>query len=119
MKTNTIILSLIILLGLSSIYAQKSKIETIKINTSGQCSMCKERIEKALVFEKGIKNADYDIETAVVTIKYNTTKTTPDKIKKVINLCGYDADDSKADEAAYQKLPNCCKKPDDPNHIKH
>jgi hypothetical protein len=29
--------------------AQIAKLDTIKIQTSGQCEMCKERIEKALI----------------------------------------------------------------------
>lgn len=119
MKTKTIVLSVIILLGLSSLFAQQSKTETIKIKTSGQCSMCKERIEKALVFEKGIKSADYDVETAVVTVKFNNTKTTPEKIKQVVVLTGYDADEMIADSLAYSKLPNCCKKPGDPLKVNH
>ncbi len=119
MKTKAILLCIVVLFGITAVFAQQSKFETIKIKTSGQCSKCKERIEKALVFEKGIKSADYDVETAVVTVKYNSTKTTSEKIKIVITKCGYDADEMKADDAAYQKLPSCCKKPDDPNHQKH
>lgn len=94
-------------------FAQKAKNETIKIQTSGQCGMCKERIEKALAYEKGVKSAVYDDSTAIVTVVYNPAKTSPEKIRLAITKLGHDADDQKGDAKAYSKLPDCCKKPED------
>ena len=95
------------------------KPETIKIKTSSQCYDCKERIEEALAFEKGVKSSTLDLETKIVTVSYKAGKTTPDKIRKAISKVGYDADEVKADLKAYGKLPACCKKPDDPDHVEH
>ena len=39
----------------------------------------------------------------------NTDKTSPEEIKEAISKLGYDADEVKADSAAYNKLPSCCK----------
>ena len=36
-----------------------------------------------------------------------------ENVKTAIANAGYDADDVKADEGAYKKLPKCCKKPED------
>ncbi len=94
-------------------FAQKAKLDTIQIKTSGQCEMCKERIERVMVYEKGVKNADYNLETATVTVIYNAQKTTPEKLRKAITVVGHDADDQLADPKAYAKLPTCCKKPQD------
>lgn len=94
-------------------FAQKAKNETIKIQTSGQCGMCKERIEKALAYEKGVKSAEYNDSTAVVTVIYNPEKSSPEKIRTTITKLGHDADDQKGDAKAYAKLPDCCKKPED------
>ncbi len=80
--------------------------------------MCKERIEKALAYEKGVKNSDYDEKTAIVTVEYNPEKTTPEKIRKAITAVGHDADDQPADAKAYSKLPECCKKQKE-NHTDH
>lgn len=86
------------------------KDKEIKIKTSAICTMCKARIERNLAFEKGVKEADLDVKTKVVTIRYNPAKTDVAKLKAVISKTGYDADELPADEAGYNKLPSCCKK---------
>ena len=45
-----------------------------------------------------------------ITITYNPQKISLEKLKSEISKLGYDADDVKADPAAYAKLDNCCKK---------
>ncbi len=114
MKTKVIV----VIIAIMAVFAQQSvaqdkkttKYEVIKIKTSSQCGMCKEAIEKAMAFEKGVKNSELNVESKVVTIKYDATKTTPEKIRLAISKVGYDADDVKADEKAYNKLSPCCKK---------
>ena len=86
------------------------KDKEIKIKTSAICGMCKARIERNLAFEKGVKEADLDVKTKVVTIKYNPAKTDVTKLKANISKTGYDAEEVVADEAGYNKLPSCCKK---------
>ncbi|QJW90456.1 heavy-metal-associated domain-containing protein [Spirosoma taeanense] len=86
------------------------KEKEIKIKTSAVCTMCKARIERNLAFEKGVKEADLDVKTKVVTIKYNPAKTDVAKLKANISKTGYDAEEVPADEAGYNKLPSCCKK---------
>ncbi|MBN2175787.1 MAG: heavy-metal-associated domain-containing protein [Bacteroidales bacterium] len=86
------------------------KFKEIEIKTSAQCEMCKERIEKNMAFEKGVKDVVLDLETKVLTIKYRSDKTDPGKLKKAVSKIGYDADDVAADPKAYEKLPDCCKK---------
>jgi len=87
----------------------------IKIKTSAVCGMCKDRIEGCLAFEKGVKSATLDVETKVVTVAYNPAKTSPDQLRKTISKLGYDADTIPAGQAAYARLPACCKK-DAPEH---
>ena len=86
------------------------KTDEVKITTSAQCEMCKERIEKALFKVKGVVSANLDLQTKAVTVIYRTHKTNVDALRQAINLAGYDADDSPADAKAYEKLPDCCKK---------
>ncbi|HOW32280.1 MAG TPA: heavy metal-associated domain-containing protein [Bacteroidales bacterium] len=102
-----------------SIYAQKAATVEIKIKTSAQCDMCKERIEKAMAFEKGVKSSVLDLDSKVLTVNYLPKKTTPEKIRNAVAATGYDADDVPANAKAYDALPPCCKKPDDPDHIGH
>jgi periplasmic mercuric ion binding protein len=90
--------------------AQEATTVEIKIKTSAVCDMCKENIEKALAFEKGVKRSTLDVPSKLVTVIYNPNKTTPEKIRMAISKSGYDADDMKANPKAYKKLDDCCKK---------
>ena len=82
--------------------------ETVQIKTSAICGECKERIETALYNQKGIKSAELDVKTQIVTVVYNPEKTDADKIKTVITKTGYSADELPADQDAFNKLPHCC-----------
>ena len=104
-----ILIAIIATLSINVAQAQK-KIETIEIQTSAVCDMCKETIEKQLAFTKGVTAAELDVPTGIVTVSFKANKTTADAIRKSINEVGYDADDSPADEKAYDNLHHCCKK---------
>jgi mercuric ion binding protein len=93
-----------------SVTAQEKNNGKVTIQTSGHCGECKETIEKALTFEKGVKTAAFDIQTGKVDIVYNPSKTDPDKLRTAIIMAGYDADSLQADPKAYSKLKECCKK---------
>jgi len=103
------------ILGISigTLSAQNAEKQFVEIKTSAVCGMCKTTIENALDKVDGIKYADLDVETKVVSIKYDATETTVETIKKAINMAGYAADDMPADPAAYEKLHGCCKAPHD------
>jgi periplasmic mercuric ion binding protein len=111
MKTNLIafLSTLFVLFGLTWTVAD-DKDKEVKIKTSAVCEMCKERIERNLAFEKGVKEATLDVESKVLTVKYNPKKTDLSKIKTNVNKTGYDADELPADAEGYKKLPSCCKK---------
>ena len=111
MNTKFLLVTFLLIVSITaSGYTQGKKDEVIKIKTSAVCNMCKDRIEKGLAFEKGIKDVSLDVKTKVVTVKYSPSKTNPDEIRNKISKLGYDADNVLADKAAYQKLPACCKK---------
>ena len=104
MKKLAIILTLVAM-GVTA----KAQTEKVEIKTSAICGMCKNAIERDLAFEKGVKTAEMDLDTKVVTVEYNAKKTNPEKIRTRITKVGYDADDKKRDPKAYAKLPACCK----------
>lgn len=106
------VLSIIIVFLAMNLNAQNTT-ESITIQTSAQCEMCKEAIEKAMAYEKGVVSSNLDMETMELVVKFRSHKTNPDKIRKAISEIGYDADDVKANPRAYSKLDNCCKKPED------
>lgn len=122
MKFKMISLLLTVMLFSTGIIAQESspaKVAELKVKTSAQCGQCKDRLERAMAFEKGIVSSDLNLEDKVFTVRYKPSKTTPEKIRKAISDTGYDADDIVANTKAYDKLPPCCKKPDDPAHGEH
>lgn len=104
----TIVLLSVLFLSPAKLSAQKSKLDTVKIKTSAECDMCKTKLETELGRSKGVKSANLDLGTRVVTVVYNASKTNPDKIRTIIANIGYDADDVKANNRAQKKLPDCC-----------
>lgn len=84
----------------------KSKTETIKV--LGNCSMCKDRIEKAAKAE-GVEKASWDAKTDLLTVSYDPSKTNPDALAKKVASVGHDAGKYKAESKVYNALPGCCK----------
>ena len=109
MKTLKTILT-IIMFGVFSRKIVAAQDTTIVIKTSAQCESCKKRIENNMAFEKGVKKVTLDVDTKNLTLVYDKKKTSPEKLKTAVTKIGYDADEMKANEKAYKKLPNCCKK---------
>jgi periplasmic mercuric ion binding protein len=85
--------------------AQDPKTETFKVY--GNCGMCKKRIDKAAVGE-GVAKADWNVETKIMTITYDPSKTTNAAIQKKIAAVGHDTEKEKAADSVYNKLPGCC-----------
>lgn len=81
-----------------------------KIKTSAVCDMCKETLEKAMAYEKGVKESSLDVDSKVLTVKFDPKKTSLEKIRMAVVKTGYDADGILADEKAYDNLDACCKK---------
>lgn len=83
---------------------------TAVIQSSNQCGMCTITISEALFAFDGVKNVSADEEKHTVTVQFIEQKINLQKIKKAITKVGYDADNLKANKAAYDKLHGCCKK---------
>lgn len=82
----------------------------VKIKTSAVCDMCKETLEKAMAYEKGVKKSDLNVDSKILTVTFDPKKTTIEKIRLAIVKSGYDADGQLADAKAYENLNACCKK---------
>ncbi|MFM2136398.1 MAG: hypothetical protein RL021_1798 [Bacteroidota bacterium] len=89
---------------------------TVNIRTSAVCETCKETIEKDLSFEKGVKSAILTVDTKMLTVVYDSTRTSADKIRLRVSKIGYDADDVKRDPKAFKRLPECCKQKECSHH---
>ncbi|OFZ60801.1 MAG: hypothetical protein A3D92_13630 [Bacteroidetes bacterium RIFCSPHIGHO2_02_FULL_44_7] len=105
MKVLGMILSMLMITGLS--YAQST--QEAEIKTSAECGSCKERLEGKLNYVGGIRFAELDVESKMLTVKFSPKKISLEEIRTIISELGYDADDVKANPEAVEKLPSCCK----------
>jgi len=83
-----------------------TKTETIKV--SGNCDMCKARIEKAAKID-GVSKAEWNKDSKMLALTYDPAKTNVDAIGKKVAAAGHDTEKVKATDTAYDKLPSCCK----------
>jgi hypothetical protein len=106
MKKAIIVLSVILTISsVSFAQIKNAKTETAKIY--GSCFMCKAKIEAA-GNRKNISEVDWNLQTLIATITYNTKKTTSSKILNRIAMAGFDNDKFLAPDAVYAKLDKCC-----------
>ena len=90
---------------------QKAVIKTaIYCDHCKVCETCGKNFQANMHKIKGLKMYELDEEKMTITVYYNTQKTDLQMIKAAISQLGYDADEVKADVAAYEKLDGCCKK---------
>ena len=82
-------------------------ISTSTFKVWGNCETCKETIEASLKTD-GIVKADWNVDLKVITVEYDSSKISLDKIEKEIASVGYDNEKYKGDDKAYAALPECC-----------
>ena len=114
MKTVKIIILALLSTTLSVYsYAQTSnqtKVETTKTETikvSGNCDMCKARIEKAAKFD-GVSKVEWSTKDKTLTASFSPAKTNMNEIGKKVAAAGHDNEKVKAEDKVYDKLPGCC-----------
>lgn len=91
----------------SATKAQSPKDSTASFKVSGVCGMCEQRIEKALKI-KGIISAEWDLDSKLVSVIFDPTKTNLDKIHLRLADVGHDTEIKQATESTYKALPDCC-----------
>jgi len=102
-----VVLGCLMLAGSIPVQAQSST-ATLHIETSAICGMCKTRLEGELGFLRGLKSADLNLDTKVLTVVYKPKKLSPEAIRSKISGLGYRADSVPADPKAFEALPACC-----------
>ena len=73
----------------SNTNAQSSTTKTETIKVSGNCDMCKSRIEKAAKTD-GVSKAEWNEETKLLAVTYNPAKTNTEVISKKVASAGQD-----------------------------
>jgi len=99
--------ALTLALSFTSCSAQMKNSRTENVKIFGNCGMCESTIETA-GNQKKIAQVDWNKETKMATLVYDTTKTSRSEILKRIALAGYDSEEFLAPDDVYSKLPACC-----------
>lgn len=97
-------------------HADDTKVVTTTVNgitTSvfkvwGNCDMCKETIENSLKIN-GVVSSDWNTESKMITVSFDSTKINLNQIQKNIASVGYDNVKYTADDQVYNELHDCCK----------
>jgi len=117
MKTSailTLVLGFLFLVGCGSQEQQEElpaieyTTETIKLETI-QCQMCVATVQKALAEVDGIYETNVDLTAKMATVSFDADITSLSDVEKSIAKAGYHANETKRDEDAYAKLPDCCR----------
>jgi len=103
-----ILMAVIVLFSTTSCQSQINNAKTATVKVYGNCGMCETTIETTGNVKK-VAKVDWDKDTKMAILTYDSTKTNQDEILKRIALGGYDSDKFLAPDAAYNKLPGCCK----------
>ncbi|MGB1032320.1 MAG: heavy-metal-associated domain-containing protein, partial [Flavobacteriales bacterium] len=108
LKVNSLIVFFGALIALLNIQASPKVIET-SFWVAANCDHCKDRIE-ASVDVKGIKFAEFDLETKQLTVIYKTEVININQIHQLLAAAGHDTKKVKATDEAYNKITkDCCK----------
>jgi mercuric ion binding protein len=109
-----VFIGLLLFVFSNQVSAQKAKTEKVTFKVYGNCPMCKSRMETACD-AKGIKMAEWDVDTKIMTVVFNPAKITLEQIHQLIADSGHDTDLKKANDAVYKNLPDCCLYREKPN----
>ncbi len=96
MKTKHALLLFVslIMISFSSVEAKEKKTnhnKTVTFEVSMTCVGCKNKIEKNIAFEKGIKDMQVDLSKKYVTLTFDSRKTDEGKITNAFEKLGYTA----------------------------
>ena len=87
----------------------EAKTQQTTFRVSGNCDMCKARIEKAAKSVSGVDSTDWNIKTKMLHLIFDPGKTSQDDVQKVIAMAGHDTGKYKAPDSVYNSLPECCR----------
>lgn len=106
MRKNLILIFFVLLI-VFLISCKNSVVET-QVQVYGACDIAKKKIDSAARLE-GVIKADWNKESKLLTIKYDSTKVSIDAILKNVAMAGFDNERYFADDYAYEELPDSCK----------
>ncbi len=105
------IILLLMLLGMGSVVQAQEKLNKnakYEFQVSGNCGMCKKRIEKAALSVSGVKMANWNQENGQLKLILDEEKALIDSVHAKIAKAGHDTEKVKAKEEDYKSLHECC-----------
>lgn len=87
--------------------ANKGADQTISFKVSGVCGDCKSRIESTALDVKGVKKAEWDIQSDMLVL-VGSAKMDKQKVADALAKAGHKSELAAADPHGYAKLPACC-----------
>ncbi len=86
---------------------QAAEDTAITFKVFGACEQCKDRIEHALKV-KGVKTAVWNVDSKQLSLVYNPSQVSLEKIENKIVAVGHDLENKKSKQVVYNTLPKCC-----------
>ena len=86
---------------------KKAQTTTTTFKVFGACEQCKDRIELVIKI-KGVKTGIWDVDTKMLSLEYDPSLVSLEKIQNKILLAGHDLEGKKAKDVIYNALPACC-----------
>jgi copper chaperone CopZ len=117
----TAFLSTLLTLAVAGCSPKIEHAKSVSTKVYGNCGTCKKTIETAANV-KGVSRGTWDQNTQMLTLSFDSMRSTLDEILKRVAYAGYDNEKFLAPDDAYTKLEACCKydrpvkntKPDEP-----
>lgn len=78
-------------LSSNALAAKKDNLKTSVFNVNVHCVSCKDKIEKNIAFEKGVKDMLVDLDAKTVSITYDKRKNSDEKLIGAFSKLGYEA----------------------------
>jgi hypothetical protein len=93
----------------STAQSKKSKKaeQTVSFKVTGICGSCKERIESTALDVKGVKKAEWDIQSDMLVL-VGSSKMDKQKVAYALAKAGHKSELAEADPKGYANLPGCC-----------
>ncbi len=98
---------IISILGITACNTVSTSEKTVSFKVWGNCEKCKKTIESSCSID-GVKEKEWNVESKLMTVKFDTTKISLDQLEQLIAKSGYDNDAYFGDDYAYAKLESCC-----------
>ncbi len=86
----------------------ESALVTEEIYVFGNCGMCKARIHKAGNELEAVASVNWDMDTKMLSVTYDSSKTTVSEIEEKMAEVGHDTKNEKTASDVYEALPGCC-----------